>query len=228
MRKLLLCFVLLSGSTFAAPVINTQVDCPVVSGEGAAGCTANAGEYFASVFVYPGANHYGSASASFSDEYVLTVIAGPEQGFIGACFYGSGDTYQGSDYADGGFAGLGVASTMRAFNFDTCPQSGGYNGELMSYTLGVPITSFLGLSASVSTSGATPQAQASANFTGFVFFDASMNPASGVNYSFDEVPGPAVPSLRRHSCCFARYCCWCGARRYAKINWALTASRLGA
>jgi hypothetical protein len=21
-------------------------------------------------------------------------------------------------------------------NFDTCPQSGGYNGELMSYTLG--------------------------------------------------------------------------------------------
>ena len=193
MRKLLLCFVLLAGSTFAEPVITTQIDCPVVSGEGAAGCTANAGEYFASVLVYPGANHSGSASASFRDEYVLTVIAGPEQGFIGGCFYGSGDTYQGSDFAGGNFAGFGVNSGTRAFNFDTCPQSGGYNGELMSYTLGVPITSTLGLSASVSTSGATPQAQASVNFTGFVFFDASMNPASDINYSFDEVPGPPVP-----------------------------------
>lgn len=194
MRKLVLCFVLLAGSTFAAPVINTQIDCPVVSGEGAAGCTANAGEYFASVSVYPGANHYGSASASFSDEYVLTVTSGPEQGFFGACFYGSGDTYQGTDFATGTFDGLSVEPTMRAFNFDTCPQSGSYQGAFASYTLGVPITSGLGLSASVLTSGATPQADASAYFTGFVFFDSSMNPVSGVDYSFDEVPVPEPSS----------------------------------
>lgn len=169
----------LACSAWAAPILNTQVNCPVVSGMGALGCSSNAGAFFARVFVYPGANHFGSASASFRDDYVFTVTTGPAQGFFASCFEAAGDTYMGSILVGGSFAGGGIANTTRAFALHTCGQT--------SFTLGVPIVSTMLLSASVSTQGAIPQANAEVSFIGFQFFDAAGNPVTGVNYSLVEV-----------------------------------------
>ena len=187
MRMLLVSFFIMAGSAFAAPIIDTQVHCPVVSGQGAMGCTASANSSEASVSVYPGANNSGSATASFQDDYLFTVTTGPSEGFFGACFSGDGDTYLGGDIANGNFGGSAVSSMTRAFSFSTCPSPGVFTGNLVPFTLGVPINASFSLYASVSTNGPTPQGFAQVSFSGLLFFDSMGSPISGVTYTLDEV-----------------------------------------
>ncbi len=187
MRKILFCLVLMAGSASAAPIITTQTFCGSLSG-----CSADAGAYFASVTAEPPPGIYSfndsfSASASFQDEEVFTVTAGPQQGFFAACFSGEGDTFNGNDTVQAGFGGSGAPPPpMRAFSFQTC-------GTETSFTLGVPIDENVFFSASVSTSGPYPQAFADINFTGFQFFDASQNPVLDVTYSLDEATAVFEP-----------------------------------
>lgn len=195
MCKLLFFTVLLVSSARAA-LISTQTNCL-----GFPGCSASAGPYFASVAANPPPQTTGgsfSASASFQDDLVFTVTAGPEQGFFAVCFSGQGDTSRGSDFVEGDFAGQGVGNGSRFFQIQTCPPFQLTHVPLTSFTRDVAIRSTMLLSAAVSTSGPSPQGFASVAITGFDFFDESMNVVSDVTYTLAPMfptPEPAPISL---------------------------------
>lgn len=188
MRMSLVCFVL-AVSASAAPMISiTETNC--------SGC-ATAGPYFASVNIPARPSLYASASAIFRDDYLFTVNEGPDQGFFGVCFDGY-VSFVVSGAAFGMFAGQG---SRQVFPGRVSPIGGCGYPTLTAFRRGVAIESAMILRADASVNAPSPGdlgASTRVSLSGFRFYDAAMNPASGVTYTLVEanpVPEPATSLL---------------------------------
>lgn len=205
MLRLWFCFLLPVFAAHAASISTTTATCngaTTTSSTSAScgnGAATSADSFVNNNFVQALAGAMGqresaAATAEFQDDLVFTVTKGPAQGFFLPCLDVEADWFQGEAGAGAAF-GISVGTPFEG-SFGTC---GGFLGfpPPQSFTLGVPQTETLSLSAYAEAGSFDPslqaQAGASAALDGFFFFDSSMNPVSGVTYSLAEEPLVAVP-----------------------------------
>ncbi|MGO4885582.1 MAG: PEP-CTERM sorting domain-containing protein [Bryobacteraceae bacterium] len=142
--------------------------------------------------VQTGAGEYASASASLTEDFVLTVTGGFGNGYaepdLGAG--GGGWGSYGVGWASASLGGCGVSS------YGEGPPSVGCPWNSVPFVFGVPEQLTLSESANVSleyTATGIPAVNAGALvYSGFLFFDANGQPLNDVSYSF--VPGDLPPA----------------------------------
>jgi len=208
MGKFPICLILVVSSASAA-ILSTQASCDgiVVNGTNSAQCgspsngspfaSATAGPNFASADASSPFGHGANASAMVTEDLVLTVTSGLTEGFFIACLSAGRDVSSAAAtaiFTGPGFAAQQVATGFggqRIVDLETCENSFGMPVSVTpaSFTLGVPIRTELLLTAQAG--GVPISAGASASFSGFEFFDGSMNRVSDVTFSLVEVPEPA-------------------------------------
>jgi len=138
---------------------------------------------------------FGWESDVIQGDVSFTVTGGLGQGFFAPCFEVSQDYFYGTANASATFGQATFSIPFKGIQ-DGC-------GSEMSFTLGVPQTFAISLSAYASAGTNltdTAQANAGVGLTGFEFFDSSQNPVSGADYSLSvvapfPVPEPADVSL---------------------------------
>jgi hypothetical protein len=138
-----------------------------------------------------------SASASFSDDFVFTVLGGTGTGFSVPCLSAT----TGADAMVGiSFGGVGLGLLGFATN-DTCNGPPFPFGEPpfpfgeLPFTFGVPQVVHYDIGGSVEPSALHGEGDGSASFDGIQFFDPSGNLLPNVTFTLVAVPEPSVWSL---------------------------------
>jgi hypothetical protein len=155
-----------------------------------------------------------SASATFQDDYVLTVTGGSGSGSIWPCMFASWDNYRGSGNAGINFGGSAVSapgSSTSGGTFGRC--EGPPNTPLIPFTFGVPQTITVSMSG-FATVGITPsQVGDSVYLRGLQFFDTAGNPLADVHFTLVST---AVPEPSTLALLFGGLCLIVSARRYRR------------
>jgi hypothetical protein len=131
--------------------------------------------------------HLSCAAATFQDDFVFTVTGGLVQGFFSPCFEVGAECFQGGASSSASFGNNGISNGGNQGGFNACGPS------LTAFTLGVPQTFTLSLSASANAGikfANRAQAGANALLDSFEFFNDSGRAVSGVTYALVEVPEP--------------------------------------
>lgn len=131
-----------------------------------------------------------SASATFDDEYVLTVTGGVGNGLFMPCMMAGASTSPPSTAgASASFGSVGVSSLPQQ-DIGNCLAS--FLFQFLPFTFGVPQT--FELSASAHATGSLGEGDAGASFSKILFFDTAMNPLTGVDFTLVsvDVPEPAT------------------------------------
>jgi hypothetical protein len=159
--------------------------------------SASSGGGFVDALASSLASDSSSASASFSEAYILTVMGGIGDGFADPGLSAGGDSFGAEDVAyssaalysnSGGCEASG--DPLPPYSFSTCGPTS------MSFVFGVPQTVDIDLSATA-TSGPgyeDPGVNGGAGIGGFSFYDANGNPLNGVTYTFVPAPPPPTPT----------------------------------
>jgi hypothetical protein len=160
---------------------------------------ASIGNFFVDALAGPNPGEFATDTQELQEDLVFTVTSGPAQGFFQPCLDVSEDWFQGEARGFASFGRISVSASGQG-TFGTC---GDFVFPTQSFTLGVPQTATLSLSAFATAGSLDPdvqaQAGASARLDGFLFFDYGMNLVSGVTYSLVggtvAVPEPATGFL---------------------------------
>lgn len=199
MRTLLFCVALLVSATSTAsastiPQSDPSADYTTVPGCVSGMCAAGP-RFLIQVFIGPlPRGNFRSDQKAFNDDLTVTVTSGPTQGFLSPCLFASADWFQGFASASASFGRSFLMPITRGGGGDTC---GPPSVLPESFTLGVPQSYEINLSASASAGSNfsdSAQADAMAGFEGLLFSDSSGHPID-VSFSVGEAPIPE-PSSR--------------------------------
>jgi hypothetical protein len=216
MRRLVL--ILVACASGLANTLSTSVTCDGVTyyGSGSTSCgdagataSADSGDLFVDAFVSSLTGGYSSASASFSGEYVLTVMGGSGDGFADPLLSAGGDSFGAEDVASssaslGGSSGgcQATGGPLPPYSSSTCTPTS------LSFVFGIPQTLDISLSANA-TSGFDyddPGVEGSAGAGGFSFYDVNGNPLPNATYTlvpFTPTPEPDMFPLLAVMACAA-------------------------
>ena len=193
-----------------AATISTTATCDGVTTVGTSSAMCNDGSFFAAASVsafmvdvqsgqvtgLPGSST-GSASASFSGNFIFTVNGGSGNGFFYPCFYGSSDSFGAS--AEMSFAGIAFSASGSPIASTNCSLP-----PKLNFPLAKPFTFVVPQIVPIINNGSAPDNSfhgTSANETflpglEILFFEPSGNLLSNPTYTLvDSMPEPSSWSL---------------------------------